>query len=204
MIVPMKKVSLITLSERKADTLQKLRRLGLVQIEITEGRGEDIPRLREQIAALERCAASLGKPEKGAAPAGPLAPEEALAIAGEIAALEQEKQDCRARQGALQAELSRLAPWGEVDPAGLRVSRGGAVSSGHSNRSACSRREAVSRPPSRRMVTSPAVKAATPSPPSPVRSPASTIQAAAVTKALSQSSAVTPGLSRRARESCTA
>ena len=117
MIVPMKKVSLITLSERKADTLQKLRRLGLVQIEITEGRGEDIPRLREQIAALERCAASLGKPEKGAAPAGPLAPEEALAIAGEIAALEQEKQDCRARQGALQAELSRLAPWGEVDPA---------------------------------------------------------------------------------------
>ena len=59
MIVPMKKVSLIVLSERKADTLKKLRRLGLMQIEITEGSGERIRELHEQIAALERCIFSL-------------------------------------------------------------------------------------------------------------------------------------------------
>ena len=55
MIVPMKKVSLIVLSERKEDTLKKLRKLGLLQIEITEGSGERIRELHEQIASLERC-----------------------------------------------------------------------------------------------------------------------------------------------------
>ena len=52
MIVPMKTVSLIVLSERKADTLKKLRRLGLMQIEITEGSGERIRELHEQLACL--------------------------------------------------------------------------------------------------------------------------------------------------------
>ena len=67
MIVPMKKVSLIVLSGQKEDALKKLRRLGLMHIEIAEGSGERISLLREQIASLERCAASLGKPEKGGA-----------------------------------------------------------------------------------------------------------------------------------------
>ena len=40
MIVPMKKVSLIVLSGQKEDALKKLRRLGLMHIEIAEGSGE--------------------------------------------------------------------------------------------------------------------------------------------------------------------
>ena len=82
MIVPMKKVSLIVLSGQKEDALKKLRRLGLMHIEIAEGSGERISLLREQIASLERCAASLGKPEKGGAQAEALTPGRALAIAG--------------------------------------------------------------------------------------------------------------------------
>ena len=42
MIVPMKKVSLIVLGGEKNDALKKLRRLGLLHIEIKEGKG---PRL---------------------------------------------------------------------------------------------------------------------------------------------------------------
>ena len=42
MIVPMKKVSLIVLSGQKEDALKKLRRLGLMHIEIAEGSGERI------------------------------------------------------------------------------------------------------------------------------------------------------------------
>ena len=119
MIVPMKKVSLIVLSERKADTLKKLRRLGLMQIEITEGSGERIRELHEQIAALERCIFSLGKPEKGDAAGSPLSPDEALDIARRVDALNEERQACHTRQAALQAELARLQSWGEVDPAAI-------------------------------------------------------------------------------------
>ena len=108
MIVPMKKVSLIVLSERKADTLKKLRRLGLMQIEITEGSGERIRELHEQLAALERCVFSLGKPEKGDAAGAPLSPDEALEIARRVDALNEERQACHTRQAALQAELARL------------------------------------------------------------------------------------------------
>ena len=42
MIVPMKKVSLITLGDHKEATLKKLRKLGIVHIEINEGFGEKL------------------------------------------------------------------------------------------------------------------------------------------------------------------
>ena len=119
MIVPMKKVSLIVLSDRKASTLKKLRRLGLLQIEITEGAGSRIQELHEQITALERCIAGLGKPE-ARDDGAPMSPAEALAVARDVAALTEERQACRTEQAALQTELARLQPWGEVDPAALR------------------------------------------------------------------------------------
>ena len=40
MIVPMKKVTLIIMGDKKEETLKRLRKLGLVQVEITEGSGE--------------------------------------------------------------------------------------------------------------------------------------------------------------------
>ena len=52
MIVPMKKVSLITLGDKKTDTLKKLRKLGLLHIEISEGSGERLNELKNQISLL--------------------------------------------------------------------------------------------------------------------------------------------------------
>ena len=40
MIVPMKKVSLIIMGDKKAETLKKLGKLGMIHIEITEGSGD--------------------------------------------------------------------------------------------------------------------------------------------------------------------
>ena len=120
MIVPMKKVSLIMLSEQKADALKKLRRLGLVEIEITEGSGDRILQLREQIASLERCLFFLGKPDKGDVTKKALSPPEALAVARDVTALNEERQACQTERTALQAELARLQPWGEVDPVSFR------------------------------------------------------------------------------------
>lgn len=120
MIVPMTKVSLILLRSEKTAALKKLRRLGLVHIEITEGAGTEIETLRQQMQTLEGCINRLGKPEKGA-PAKAMTPAEALAMAADVAAMDQAQQDCRSEQAALQAELARLRPGGEVDPAPWRA-----------------------------------------------------------------------------------
>ncbi|MBR6766264.1 MAG: ATPase, partial [Clostridia bacterium] len=61
MIVPMKKVSLIIMGDKKQETLNKLRKLGIVQIEISEGTGEKLNALNEQITLLENAAFTVGK-----------------------------------------------------------------------------------------------------------------------------------------------
>ena len=46
MIVPMKKVSLIIMGDKKSETLRKLRRLGILHVEITEGSGKKLDELK--------------------------------------------------------------------------------------------------------------------------------------------------------------
>ena len=59
MIVPMKKVSLIILGDKKSETLKELRKLGMMHIEIAEGTGERINELKGQITMLENCIFSI-------------------------------------------------------------------------------------------------------------------------------------------------
>ena len=61
MIVPMKKVSLMILGSKKKEALKTLRKLGLLQIEITEGSGQRLIALKEQIALLENAVFTVGK-----------------------------------------------------------------------------------------------------------------------------------------------
>ena len=49
MIVPMKKISLITMGDKKEETLKKLRELGLVHIEISEGASIRAARINAKI-----------------------------------------------------------------------------------------------------------------------------------------------------------
>ena len=53
MIVPMKKVSLMIMGDKKKETLKKLRKLGILHIEITEGSGKKLEELKEQISLIE-------------------------------------------------------------------------------------------------------------------------------------------------------
>ena len=53
MIVPMKKVSLMIMGDKKKETLKKLRKLGILHIEITEGSGKKIDETKEQISLIE-------------------------------------------------------------------------------------------------------------------------------------------------------
>ena len=127
MIVPMKKVSLVIQGDKKEDTLKKLRRLGLLHIEITEGTGERLEELKEQISRLSSAIFSIGKSKKKAK-AETVTLEKALSIASNIEALGEEIKSLSAEQIKLNSELSRLKGWGEINPEEIKaLSRKGVV-----------------------------------------------------------------------------
>jgi V/A-type H+-transporting ATPase subunit I len=114
MIVPMKKVSLIIMGDKKQETLNKLRKLGIVQIEISEGTGEKLNALNEQITLLENAAFTVGKSKNEAQKE--ISTDEALLLAEQIMALDAEKKQCQAEKVSLTSELERIKSWGEIDP----------------------------------------------------------------------------------------
>ena len=116
MIVPMKKVSLIILGDKKSETLKELRKLGMMHIEIAEGTGERINELKGQIAMLENCVFSIEEKVKKNKETKDVTNAEALAAAKEVAALAEEKKAYQAEQVSLKSELDRLKNWGDIDP----------------------------------------------------------------------------------------
>jgi len=117
MIVPMKKVSLIIRENQKDETLKKLRKLGIVHIEITEGSGERLASLRERIALLETAIFTIGKRKN--VEQKDVDAAEALSVATKIQALDVEKKQCGAERIALSAEFDRLKSWGDIDPSSI-------------------------------------------------------------------------------------
>ena len=116
MIVPMKKVSLIILGEKKTQTLKKLRKLGLLHIEISEGKGEKLNQLHEQISLLENAIYITNElAKKNVAKQGEIN-SNALLIAKEISSLWEYKKDCQSQLIALIGELGRFKNWGDIDP----------------------------------------------------------------------------------------
>ena len=114
MIVPMKKVSLIILGDKKSETLKELRKLGIVHIEITEGSGERLSELKEKISLLENAVFTIGKKKK--VEEKEINSSKTLSVAREIVSLAEEKKACQSERIALNVELERLKNWGEIDP----------------------------------------------------------------------------------------
>ncbi len=117
MIVPMKKVSLIILGDKKEETLKTLRKLGMVHIEITEGSGERLNELKEQISLLESAVFIIGN--KKSTEEKDITVSEALNLANEIYYLTEEKKECQSEQIALNSELERLKNWGDIEPSSI-------------------------------------------------------------------------------------
>ena len=118
MIVPMKKVSLIIMGDKKTETLKKLGKLGMIHIEITEGSGDRLNELKEQISLLESAVFILGNKKDTESEA--LSLTDALKIANEISSLTDEKKNCQAEMITLNSELERLKSWGELEPASIK------------------------------------------------------------------------------------
>lgn len=112
MIVPMKKVSLITLKDKKEETLKKLRKLGIMHIEISEGASEKLNQLKEQISLLESALYSVGKTKLEQKE---ITNKKALEISVEIKNLTEEKSDCLTQRASANSELERLKSWGDID-----------------------------------------------------------------------------------------
>ncbi len=114
MIVPMKKVSLIIRMDKKEETLIKLRKLGLLHIEISEGTGEKLCALKDRISLLNNAIFSLGKPKKKIAVKSAEYPD-AIKIAEEIEQLANTKKEYLAQRVAFTNELERVKAWGDID-----------------------------------------------------------------------------------------
>jgi len=112
MIVPMKKVSLITLKAKKEETLKKLRKLGIMHIEISEGSSEKLNQLKEQISLLESALYSVGKTK---VEQKEITNKKALEISVDIKNLTEEKSDCLTQRASVNSELERLKSWGDID-----------------------------------------------------------------------------------------
>ena len=119
MIVPMKKVSLVIRENKKGEALKKLRKLGIVHIEIAEGSGERLASLREQATLLDGALFIIGKRKN--TEQKPVDAEEALRVATQIIALDEEKRQCQTEKLALRSELDRLQSWGDIDPDSIRA-----------------------------------------------------------------------------------
>ncbi len=102
------------MGDKKAQTLKKLRKLGLVQIEIVEGSSEKLDKLKEQIASLEGALFVIGKPKDVEQKNADVS--EVLSVVDEISLLLEERKSCVSEQIALNAELERLKGWGDIDP----------------------------------------------------------------------------------------
>ncbi len=120
MIVPMKKVSIIIFSDKKEETLNKIRKLGLLHIEITEGSGEKLGELKERISLLNSAIFSLGKPKKKIA-LKTADYAESIKIAEEIEQLNNAKKDYIAQRVSLKNELERVKGWGDIDPEKIKA-----------------------------------------------------------------------------------
>ena len=116
MIVPMKKVSLIIMGDKKAETLKKLRKLGILHIEISEGSGKKLEELKERVALFEAALFSISEKKNKKTVPQSIDIAQATEISKEIAVLEEEKKLCSAEKISLTAELDRLSDWGELNP----------------------------------------------------------------------------------------
>ncbi len=115
MIVPMKKVSLITAGDKKSDTLKKLRKLGIMHIEASQGSGEKLSELKSTAELFEKAIYIAGERLSKDAEQKDADVQKALSRAEKILRLVEEKKTLEAELSATLAELERLKAWGEID-----------------------------------------------------------------------------------------
>jgi len=120
MIVPMKKVSLVLLSSRRRAALQRLRKAGVVHLLSDGGASEELEKLRDTQALLQRALAAFPAGKKAASARPPEGLAQARVKAEEICALADSLRQRRDEAEKLLRDIERVAPWGDYNPQTLR------------------------------------------------------------------------------------
>ncbi len=128
MIVPMKKVSILVPASRKKESVDQLRKLGVLHPETREVTSEPVIELEERKNRLEEALSFLGQElgegnETANVIAGPIDLDAALALADRVIELGEEIRVDRDRIEALSRDRDRLTEWGDFRPDELRELR---------------------------------------------------------------------------------
>lgn len=114
MIVTMRKVSLVLLQARKEKALRKLKKLGVVHVEGTNGTSDNTADIEELKGQAERALFSLGKPAKGVKPVAFTSVEDALKKGKEITDLLDWMTLLKDDNISLAKEMERVEPLGNL------------------------------------------------------------------------------------------
>jgi V/A-type H+-transporting ATPase subunit I len=123
MIVPMRKVTLVALDRRRAESLRELRRVGVMHVEIAPGVGAGdgrVEELREHRSLVARALGLLAA-EKGAGREGPGPAADPIDVAREVDASCEKEQAAAQERARLARLVETLEPWGDFDPSALRA-----------------------------------------------------------------------------------
>ena len=118
MIVPMKRILLLCVAGEAERTLEELRDLGAVHLDLASGAGADSAEAREALERAERALRIVRKAKKEQAADGGVKKSSAAASgAGDVLALDAEREGLKSEAEALKATVRRYAPFGDFDPA---------------------------------------------------------------------------------------
>jgi len=125
MIVPMKKVSLVVLDSERERSLEKLRELGVLHLQVREGHSETLAGLQEDLAALQRALVLLPQVKAGErdgdGPEGDVNVERSLDVARRAQELADRERGMREDLSRLERTRSFLAEWGDFDPRDIEM-----------------------------------------------------------------------------------
>lgn len=121
MIVPMKKVHLVTLDYEKEKSLIKLRKAGVVHLEKSFGTSEDLDKLEVAKAETEQMLSFLDNDKK--IDQKEIKDYEQRSLENKILELGRKKTELEDERDTLIKELARIEIWGEFDPADIEILR---------------------------------------------------------------------------------
>ena len=121
MIVPMKKVYLVTLDYEKEKSLIKLRKAGVVHLEKSFGTSDNLEKLEAEKVELEHTLSYLEADKKIVQQ--DIKDYEVHGLKTQILELGKKKTELEDERDTLMKEISRISSWGEFDPADIEILR---------------------------------------------------------------------------------
>ncbi len=123
MIAKMQKVFLVSLEESRRETLEALKKLGVMHLEEYKGQSEEVEKLQKMRAQIERSIYILppeaGKDASESPAANKRIIEDALEIAKRLDQQHEERQNRQESVDKIDREIERIAPLGEFEPADI-------------------------------------------------------------------------------------